>query len=209
MSLGLLKRWAVFKQKVGLKLWKSVGRPQWKLHLRLCKRSIAAVTTYSKHILFPGCVDIDGLAGSDVICKQKCSPCSCWLWSEKNTLLLPLHTRISRQSRVVTSPPVFSNAGLFRHPTVMMSEATDKAAEHPDEDTVSLESNGKSPTSMTGTLGRFGSSVRNSMKRVAKFSPLSPGGKGTKVTPKEAGSKPPPSPSEYHKIKISFLCKMW
>lgn len=84
----------------------------------------------------------------------------------------------------------------------MMSETTDKPAEHPDEDRVSLESNGKSPTNVMGTLGKFGSLIRSNMKRAANFSPLSPGSKGSKVTPNEAGSKPPPSPSEYHPGKL-------
>lgn len=143
------------------------------------------------------------------------APAGCEAPPQKNpTPLLPFQTRISRQSGVVTSPSVFFNAGLFRHPTVachltvMMSEAAGQAAEHPGEDRVSLESNGKSPTK---TLGKFGSSFRNSMRRVVEFSPLSPGGKGSKVTPKEAGSKPPPSPSEYHpgksiKKKIVIIC---
>lgn len=80
----------------------------------------------------------------------------------------------------------------------MMSETTDKPAEHPDEDRVSLESNRKSPTNVMGTLGKFRTSIRSSMKQAAKFSPLSPGGKESKVTPNEDRSKPPPSPSEYH-----------
>lgn len=81
----------------------------------------------------------------------------------------------------------------------------DKPTENPDEDRVSLKSGGKTPTNgaVKETLGMFRSTLRNSIQRVAEKSPLSPRGKGSKVTPKagaagnESGSQPPPSPSEY------------
>lgn len=86
----------------------------------------------------------------------------------------------------------------------------DKPTENPDEDRVSLKSDGKTPT----TLGMLHSTLRNSIKRVAERSPLSPGGKGSKVTPKagaagnESGSQPPPSPSEYRHDCRETCCEM-
>ncbi|XP_060938530.1 exocyst complex component 3-like protein 4 [Limanda limanda] len=82
-----------------------------------------------------------------------------------------------------------------------MSERKDSSTESPDEDTVSLKSNGKTPTDEGGKqpLGRM-QSIRMSLRRAAEKSPLSPG-KGSKVTRKgdtagsESGSQPPPSPS--------------
>lgn len=67
-----------------------------------------------------------------------------------------------------------------------MSDTVDGISQHSDEERVSLSSNGKTPTK---TLGKIGSSLRSSIRRVAERNPLSPGGKGSKVTP--------PSPSEY------------
>lgn len=68
-----------------------------------------------------------------------------------------------------------------------------------DEDRVSMKSNGKTPTNggVKETLGML-QSFRNSIRRAAEKSPLSPGSKGSKVkTGNESGSQPPPSPSEY------------
>lgn len=67
-----------------------------------------------------------------------------------------------------------------------MSETVDGISQHSDEERASLSSNGKTPTK---TLGKIGSSLRSSIRRVAERNPLSFGGKGSKVTP--------PSPSEY------------
>ncbi|XP_062253608.1 exocyst complex component 3-like protein 4 [Platichthys flesus] len=82
-----------------------------------------------------------------------------------------------------------------------MSDMKDSSTESPDEDTVSLKSNGKTPTDggVKQPLGRM-QSIRMSLRRAAEKSPLSPG-KGSKVTRKgdtagnESGSQPPPSPS--------------
>ncbi|XP_054470118.1 exocyst complex component 3-like protein 4 [Anoplopoma fimbria] len=71
-----------------------------------------------------------------------------------------------------------------------MSDMMDKSTENPEEDRVSLKSNGKTPT-----MGVF-QTLRRSMRRTAEMSPLSPGGKGSKVTTDEdLKSQPPPSPS--------------
>lgn len=73
-----------------------------------------------------------------------------------------------------------------------MSQVTDKPTETPDEDRASIKSNEKTPTRLR--------SFRESIRRVAEKSPLSSGGKRSKVTAKadaESGSQPPPSPSEY------------
>ncbi len=84
----------------------------------------------------------------------------------------------------------------------------DKSTENPDEDRVSLRSNGKTMTdgAEKETLGVL-QTFRQSIRRVAEKSPLSSGGKGSKVTPKadasgsESGSPLPLSPSEYrHEI---------
>lgn len=75
----------------------------------------------------------------------------------------------------------------------------DKPAENPEEDTVSLRSNGKTDGAVKETQGML-KTFRNSIRRAAEKSPLSSsGGKGSKVTAKgdESGLKPPPSPSEY------------
>ncbi|XP_073339797.1 exocyst complex component 3-like protein 4 [Pagrus major] len=75
-----------------------------------------------------------------------------------------------------------------------MSHTMDKPTENPEEDTVSLKSNGRTPTNgdakeALGIMKTF----RNSIRRAAEKSPL----KGSKVTAKgdESGLKPPPSPS--------------
>ncbi|XP_076605078.1 exocyst complex component 3-like protein 4 isoform X2 [Chaetodon auriga] len=69
-----------------------------------------------------------------------------------------------------------------------MSQMMEKPTETLGEDRVSLKSDGKMPTRLQ--------SFKNSMRRVAEKSPLSSGGKGSKVTPKaDADSQPPPSPS--------------
>lgn len=82
----------------------------------------------------------------------------------------------------------------------------DKPTENPDEDSVSLKSDGKTASdgAVKETLGMLRSTFRNSIRRVAEKSPLSSGGKGSKVTPKadasgnESGPQLSPSPSEYH-----------
>ncbi|XP_019133379.2 exocyst complex component 3-like protein 4 [Larimichthys crocea] len=79
---------------------------------------------------------------------------------------------------------------------------TDKPTEHSDKDSVSLKSNGRTPTNgaTKQTLGMI-QTLRKSIRRAAEKSPLSPGGKGSKVTPKtktpgdDSSSQPPPSPS--------------
>lgn len=83
-----------------------------------------------------------------------------------------------------------------------MSQITDKPTENPEEDRVSIKSNGKSPINRAvKTAGTLRSSIRSSIRRVAEKSPLLPGGKGSKATPNEGvagnepGSPPPPSPS--------------
>ncbi|KAI3367099.1 hypothetical protein L3Q82_008161 [Scortum barcoo] len=76
----------------------------------------------------------------------------------------------------------------------------EKSTENPEEDRVSLKSNGKTPTPTDGgggkeTLGTLGmlQTFRRSIRRVSE--------KGLKVTPKadaasnDSGSRPPPSPS--------------
>ncbi|XP_044023008.1 exocyst complex component 3-like protein 4 [Siniperca chuatsi] len=83
-----------------------------------------------------------------------------------------------------------------------MSEMMDKSTENPDEDRVSLRSNGKTPTNgvTKEPLSRL-QTIRKSIRQVTQKSPLSSGGKGSKVTPKaetdgnESESQPPPSPS--------------
>ncbi|KAE8290329.1 hypothetical protein D5F01_LYC12051 [Larimichthys crocea] len=81
-------------------------------------------------------------------------------------------------------------------------EMTDKPTENSDQDSVSLKSNGRTPTNgaTKQTLGMI-QTLRKSIRRAAEKSPLSPGGKGSKVTPKtntpgdDSSSQPPPSPS--------------
>ncbi|XP_070776536.1 exocyst complex component 3-like protein 4 [Enoplosus armatus] len=77
-----------------------------------------------------------------------------------------------------------------------MSQMMDKSTENPEEDRVSLRSNGKTPTNgaAKGTLGVI-QTFRQSIRRAAEKSPLSSGGKGSKVKDTEPGSRPPPSPS--------------
>lgn len=87
-----------------------------------------------------------------------------------------------------------------------MSELMDKPIENPDEDRVSLKSNGKTPTkdAVKGTLNKL-QSFRKSVKRAVEKSPLSSVGKGSKVTSKADSdgndlgsphSSAPSSPSE-------------
>ncbi|XP_029972565.1 exocyst complex component 3-like protein 4 [Salarias fasciatus] len=78
---------------------------------------------------------------------------------------------------------------------------TMESMENSDEDRVSLRSNGRTPTEAKESLGML-QSLRKSLRRTAEKSPLSPRGKGSKVTPNadtsESGSPalaPPPSPS--------------
>lgn len=72
-----------------------------------------------------------------------------------------------------------------------MSEMMEQVAQHSDEERVSLGSNGKASTR---TLGKIGSTLRSSIRRVAE------GSKGSKVTP--------PSPSEYQpKRPLNFSIK--
>ncbi|GLD47615.1 exocyst complex component 3-like protein 4 [Lates japonicus] len=75
-----------------------------------------------------------------------------------------------------------------------------KSTVNPDEDTVSLKSNGKTPTNDSPVKEKLGmmQSLRKSIRHAAEKSPLSPGGKGSKGTPKatESGSQLPPSPSQ-------------
>ncbi|XP_023268712.1 exocyst complex component 3-like protein 4 [Seriola lalandi dorsalis] len=78
----------------------------------------------------------------------------------------------------------------------------DKSTENPEEDTVSLRSNGKTPAcGVTKEKQGFIRTFRESARRVAAKNPLSPGGKGSKVKPeadtagKELGIQTPPSPS--------------
>lgn len=83
----------------------------------------------------------------------------------------------------------------------------DKTSENPDEDIVSLRSNGEMETSVTERGEKVGmlKTLRKSFRRVAEKSPLLAGSKEPKVTVKaETGSNepwsaspPPPSPSEY------------
>lgn len=70
----------------------------------------------------------------------------------------------------------------------------DQVSKHSDEERASLGSNGKTSTR---ALGKIGSTLRNSIRRAAERSPLSPGSKGLKVTP--------PSPSEYRQKKSKPL----
>lgn len=88
-----------------------------------------------------------------------------------------------------------------------MSQIKEKPAENPEEDRASIKSNGKSPMNRAvKTADTLRSSIRKTFRRVAE-GPLSPGGKGSKSTPKEGaagyepGLQPPPSPSpsEYQK----------
>lgn len=82
----------------------------------------------------------------------------------------------------------------------------DKPTENPDEDGMSLKSDGQTASNgaVKETLGMLRSTLRNSIRRVAEKSPLSSGGKGSKVTAKadasgnESGPQLSPSPSEYH-----------
>uniref|UniRef100_A0A4W6CFD8 Exocyst complex component 3-like 4 n=1 Tax=Lates calcarifer TaxID=8187 RepID=A0A4W6CFD8_LATCA len=79
-----------------------------------------------------------------------------------------------------------------------MSEMMDKSTVNPDEDTVSLKSNGKTPTNDSPVKLGMMKSFKKSIQRAAEKSLLSPGGKGSKGTPKanvtESGSQPPLSP---------------
>lgn len=68
-----------------------------------------------------------------------------------------------------------------------MSEVTDKSTENPDEDAVSVKSNGKTPTK----LGRI-KSLRNSIRHAV--SPFSFTGKGSKVTESVSNESPQSSP---------------
>lgn len=76
-----------------------------------------------------------------------------------------------------------------------MSEMMDKSTENPDEDRISVKSNGKTPTKDTGKLGMM-KSFRNSVRRAV--SPFSSGGKGSKVTSKaeSVSNESPQSPSK-------------
>lgn len=78
-----------------------------------------------------------------------------------------------------------------------MSQMVDGSA---DEDRLSLRSNGSVGVKET-TFGRIRSSFRSNLSRVAEKIPLSPGSKGSKLTPEADDSRPspPPSPSEYHR----------
>lgn len=75
-----------------------------------------------------------------------------------------------------------------------MTGTTDQVSQDSDEERATLGSNGKTPTR---TLGKIGSTFRNSIRKVAERSPLSPGAKGSKVTTAEEEPNLPPSPSEY------------
>ncbi|XP_059209239.1 exocyst complex component 3-like protein 4 [Centropristis striata] len=82
-----------------------------------------------------------------------------------------------------------------------MSQMMDKTTENSDEDRVSIKSNGRTASngktpSIGGMKDTLGKSFRNSMRRVKEMSPLSSGGKGSKVTTgNDSGLQPPPSPS--------------
>lgn len=97
-----------------------------------------------------------------------------------------------------------------------MSRMMDKPIENPDEDGVSEGGEGKTPSNgaVKNALGMVRSTLRNSVRRAAEKSPLSSGGKGSKVTPKadatgnEPGSQPSPSPSEYRHGCREICCGM-
>ncbi|KAM6917573.1 exocyst complex component 3-like protein 4 isoform 1-T2 [Lycodopsis pacificus] len=73
-----------------------------------------------------------------------------------------------------------------------MSQMMDTSTGNPDEDRVSLKSDGKTPTA---SLGVF-QTLRQSIRRAAEKSPLASGGKGSGVTTgDDSGARPPPSPS--------------
>lgn len=80
----------------------------------------------------------------------------------------------------------------------------DKSTENSDEDRASLRSNGKTSTNsaVKETKGML-KTLRKSFRQATEKSPLSSGGKGSKVTTKadttgnELWSEAPPSPSEY------------
>lgn len=85
-----------------------------------------------------------------------------------------------------------------------MSEMTDRSVEKPDEDRMSLKSNGRTPTKddAKATLGLF-NSLRRSVRRAVEKSPLSAVAKGSKVISRadsassESSCSPVPlSPSE-------------
>lgn len=88
-----------------------------------------------------------------------------------------------------------------------MSQTVDGSA---DEDRSSLRSNGN--VGVKETVGLIRSSLRSSLRRVAEKIPLSPGSKGSKVTPKEEESgpeRPPsPSPSEYRRGRYRCVLTM-
>ena len=78
-----------------------------------------------------------------------------------------------------------------------MSQMMD--TENTEEDRVSLKSNGKTPTNggTKESLGVF-KTLKKSIWWPAEKSPLTSGGKGSKVTTgNESGSLTPQSPSEY------------
>ncbi|XP_042244643.1 exocyst complex component 3-like protein 4 [Thunnus maccoyii] len=62
-----------------------------------------------------------------------------------------------------------------------MSQMMDRSTENHDEDRASISSMEKTPTKMKQTLGVM-QSFRKNIRRAAERSPLSPGGKGSKVT---------------------------
>ncbi|XP_068574097.1 exocyst complex component 3-like protein 4 isoform X2 [Cebidichthys violaceus] len=76
-----------------------------------------------------------------------------------------------------------------------MSQMMDKSTGNPDEDRVSLKSDGKTATNGTQSPGVL-QTLRNSIQWAAEKSPLASGGKGSGVTTvDDSGSRPPPSPS--------------
>ncbi|KAK9534183.1 hypothetical protein VZT92_009246 [Zoarces viviparus] len=76
-----------------------------------------------------------------------------------------------------------------------MSQVMDKSTGNPDEDRVSLKSDGKTPTNGAASLGVL-QTLRQSIRRAAEKSPLASGGKGSGVTTgDDSGAQPPPSPS--------------
>ncbi|XP_040916222.1 exocyst complex component 3-like protein 4 isoform X2 [Toxotes jaculatrix] len=92
-----------------------------------------------------------------------------------------------------------------------MSEMMDKSMETPDEDKESHKSNGTTLNDGVKEVLGVVRSVRKSLRHAAEKSPLSLGGKGSKVTPKAAADgneselQPPPSPTTSPLRRIGSL----
>lgn len=178
--------------RFGLWVWKPVGR----LSPRRYCRCYDTLLPY----FVPALGDLGGIAVLDVICKQERSLCFFFALAPPKTHLRhswsAFLSRVCQRGLLRLCPAL--NGCVFlcwggHHSAAdrnKVSEMMEQVAQHSDEERVSLGSNDKTSTR---TLGKIGSTLRSSLRRVAERSPLSPGSKGSKVTP--------PSPSEYQPKK--------